>query len=96
MPNYIYRLYCLWPLGTIVGHFRVILGPEQDTGVNLEPISHHFCYLKGPEWPQIMCSRTYYRHTVLVRPFGSILAKKRGEISPKKDPISNSRVTMTE
>ena len=38
----------LGPFGAILEGFYYL---EQDNGVNLEPISHLFCYIKGPEWP---------------------------------------------
>ena len=42
-------------LGAILGHFESFLSDaEQDTGASLEPISHLFCFTKGPEWPQFM------------------------------------------
>ena len=39
----------LWgPFGAISERFYYL---EQDNGVHLEPISHLFPYIKGPEWP---------------------------------------------
>ena len=41
-----------------------------------------------------MYSRTNYKYTVLVRPFGGNFGQKRGEIILKKDPISIFGVTI--